>query len=282
MLLAFISAVTSAGSVIVDKLLLTKERISINVLLTIGFILIAGITWFLTPFMGAVNWDLALLPNTLFLFFVMILLAISSNVLYYQGLQHQKVHRHELMMMLMPIVTILLAAIFYRENLDMRIFWLALTASVALLFARGQKEHFFSDRGSYDTFLAVILLSAETIVIRELLYSFTPVALYAVRTLILAIFFMFYYRPPYSRISIKHWWMIAGSALLGVILMLTRYYSFAELGIIYTMLVLIISPMIVYFVSWEMLNERIRPRVLVAAVIILTCVTLASTLMFNG
>lgn len=282
MLLAFISAITSAGSVIVDKWLLTRERLSIGVMLSIGFLLIAGITLFLTPFFGAVDWDQALLPNTLFLLFIMIILAIASNVLYYQGLQQQKVHRHELMMMLMPLMTILLAAVFYRENLDMRIFWLALTASVALLFAKGQKEHFFTDRGSYDTFLAVILLSAESIVIRELLYSFTPVALYSVRTLIIAVFFIFYYRPPYSRVSIKHWWMIAGSALLGVILMLTRYYSFAELGIIYTMLILIISPMIVYFASWEMLNEKIRPRVLVAAVIILTCVTLASALIFTG
>jgi len=282
MLLAFISAITSAGSVIVDKLLLTKEKLSVGTFLPIGFILVAGITWFLTPFMGSVDWDLALLPNTLFLLFIMIILAIASNVLYYQGLQHQKVHRHELMMMLMPLVTILLAAVFYRENLDMRVFWLALTASVALLFAKGQKEHFFTDRGSYDTFLAVILLSAEAIVIRELLYSFTPVALYAIRTLIIAVFFMFYYRPQYSRVSIRHWWMIAGSAALGVVLMLTRYYAFAELGIIYTMLILIISPMIVYFASWEMLNEKIRPRVLVAAVIILSCVTLATALMFTG
>ncbi|MEX2361776.1 MAG: EamA family transporter [Patescibacteria group bacterium] len=281
MILAFISALASAGGVIVDKLLLTKQRISVPVLLTIGFILIAGITAILTPFLGAVDWDLALLPNSLFLLFIMVILAISSNVLYYEGLQQQKVHRHELMMMLAPVITILLAAVFYRESLDIRIFWLGMIASVALLFAKGQKEHFFLDRGSYNTFLAVVLLSAESIVIRELLYSYTPVALYAIRTAILAGFFMLYYRPRYSAVTISHWWMIAGSSLLGVILMLTRYYAFAELGIIYTMLVLVISPMIVYFASWEMLNERIRPRVLVAAVVILTCVTLASTILFN-
>ncbi|MEX1051910.1 MAG: EamA family transporter [Patescibacteria group bacterium] len=282
MLLAFVSAIASAGSVIYDKWLLTRERLSISVMLSIGFVLVAGITMFLTPFFGAVDWDLALLPNSLFLLFIMIILAMAWNVLYYQGLQKQKVHDHELMMMLAPVLTILLAAVFYQEDLDMRVFWLAIIASVALLFAKGQKEHFFLNQNSYNTFLAVVLLSAESIVIRELLYSYTPVALYAVRTVILAVFFMLYYRPRSSQMSIRHWWMIAGSALLGVILMLTRYYAFAETGIIYTMLVLVISPMIVYFASWEMLHEKIRPRVLIAAVVILTCVTLATTIIFSG
>ena len=282
MLLAFISAIASAGSVIVDKWLLTRERLSIGTMLSIGFFLVAGITLLLTPFFGAIDWDLALLPNSLFLLFIMVILAMAWNVLYYQGLQKQKVHDHELMMMLAPVLTILLAAIFYQEELDMRVFWLAIVASVTLLFAKGQKEHFFLNQNSYNTFLAVVLLSAESIVIRELLFSYTPVALYAVRTIVLAVFFMLYYRPRSSQMSIRHWWMIAGSALLGVILMLTRYYSFAETGIIYTMLVLVISPMIVYFASWEMLHEKIRPRILIAAVVILTCVTLATTIIFGS
>jgi drug/metabolite transporter (DMT)-like permease len=282
MLVAFVSALASAGSVIYDKWLLTRERLSIGVMLSIGFVLVAAITMFFVPFLGAIDWDLALLPNSLFLLFIMIILAMAWNVLYYQGLQKQTAHDHELMMMLAPVLTILLAAVFYQEELDMRVFWLAIVASVALLFAKGEKEHFFLNQSSYNTFLAVVLLSAESIVIRELLYSYTPVALYAVRTVVLAVFFMLYYRPRSSQLSIRHWWMIAGSALLGVILMLTRYYAFAETGIIYTMLILVISPMIVYFASWEMLHEKIRPRILIAAVVILTCVTLATALIFNG
>ncbi len=282
MLLAFISALASAGSVIYDKWLLTRERLSISALLAIGFLLIAGMALILTPFLGAIDWDLALLPNTLFLLLLMVVLATAWNVLYYQGLQKQQVHDHELMMMLAPVLTILLAAIFYQEELDMRVFWLAMAASVALLFAKGKKEHFFLNQSSYNTFLAVVLLSTETIVIRELLYTYTPVALYAVRTALLAIFFMLYYRPRYSQVSLRHWWMIAGSSLLGIILMLTRYYSFAETGIIYTMLILVISPMIVYFASWEMLHEKIRPRILIAAVVILTCVTLATAIIVGG
>lgn len=281
MLLAFISAISSASSVIIDKVLLTRQRIPLGVLLTIGFILVSGLSLMIFPFFGRIDWDIALLPNSLFLIFLMAILALSWNVLYYQGLKKEKVHNHELMMMLAPLMTIVLAAAFFPEDLDMRVFGLALIASFALIFAKGKKEHFFPDKNSYNTFLAVILLSAETIVIRELLYSYTPVALYTVRAIILATFFMIYYRPRYSRVTIKHWWMIAGSAAIGFILMLTRYYALADLGIIYTMLILIISPMIVYFFSWELLNEKIRPRVLIAAVVVLTCVTLATFLSFG-
>lgn len=276
MLVAFISAFASAGSTLIDKLILTKRRVPIGVLLPIGFILIAGISLFLVPFLGRVDWEIALMPNSLFLLAMMIVLALAWNVLYFQGLQKEKMHQHELMMMLVPLITIILAAVFWPQEFNRTIFILALIASVALVFAKGQKEHFFLDKDSYNTFLAAILIAMETIIIRELLYFYTPVAIFSVRAIILAIFFMFYYRPRYSKVSIRNWWAIAGSASVAVVLVLTRYYALAEIGVIYTMLVLVLAPMIVYFFSWELLNEKIKPRVLIASVVILTCVALAT------
>lgn len=281
MLSAVLSALAQGLGLVSDKIALSRDRISLKVFLPILFIFLFGLTLILVPAFGRLDSTVALLPNTLFLVFLMVVMAIASNALYYEGIQRKEMHHHELMMMLLPIVTIVLAAVFYPENLDWRVFILAVVASLALIFAKGQKEHFFVDQTSYNTFLAVILMAGESIVIRELLFSFTPVMLYAIRTFFIALFFFFYYKPKYNQVSTKHWWLIFASAVLGVIQVVGRYYAYSELGIIYTTMLTALAPIVVFLASWEILHEKIKARVVLAAIIILTCVTVATAFAFG-
>lgn len=274
MVAAILSAVSNAFELVVDKTILTKERVTLRVFLPILFILLFLFTLVLVPWLGHVDWQVVFLTNTMFLTFLMVVLAIAWNVLLYQSIQREKVHQHEMVMMLTPLVTIVLAAIFYPEELNTKVLILALLASVTLFFAKGQKEHFFIDRNSYNTLLGVILMSAETMIVRELLFSYTPVALYAIRTAFLALFFAFYYRPRYGGVSKKHWSLISVSAFVGVVQMIAKYYAFSEFGIVLTTLITILSPIIVFFFSWEVLHERIKPRMVIASLIILACVVL--------
>ncbi len=281
MLAAIISSIANAGSLITDKIALSREQISLKVFLPILFIFLFGFTLILVPMLGRFDTSVALLPSTLFLVFLMIILAVASNALYYEGVQKNKIHHHEIMMMLLPLFTVVLAAIFFPENFDLRIFGLAFVASLALIFAKGSKEHFFIDKDSYNTFLAVILMAAEAIVAKELLYSFSPVALYAIRTLFIAVFFIFYYQPRYSTVKLGHWWIIAGCAVIGVVTVIAQYYAYSSLGIIYTTLVAALAPIIVFLASWEILHEKIKPRVVIAAMVILACVVVATVLQFG-
>jgi drug/metabolite transporter (DMT)-like permease len=124
-------------------------------------------------------------------------------------------------------------------------------------------------------------MSAENIIFRELLYSYTPVALYAIRTFILACFFMAYYSPRYRQVSARHWWLIAGSAFLGVIGMVGKLYAFSEIGVIYTTLIGLLAPLLVFFASWGVFHERMRARIVVAALVILVVVSWATVLTFT-
>jgi len=281
MLSALISAIASGTGTIWDKIILSRERVTLRVFLPLVFVFLFAFTLILMPFFGSVDWEILLLPNTLFLVLLMIVIAVASNVLFYQSVQRDKIHHHEMVMMVAPLITVMLAAIFFPEEFDSKVFLLALVSSLALIWAKGKKEHWLGSPATYNAFLAVVLMATESIIIRDLLYSFTPVALYGLRTLVIAVFFYAYYRPHYNQVTIKHWWMIAFSALLGVILMLGRYYAFAELGIIYTTLVAILAPVIVFFGSWEILHEKIRPRMILASIIILACVTWATVISFG-
>lgn len=282
MLLALISAVTNGIGLIWDKIILSRERVTLRVFLPVVFVFLFAFTLILVPWFGRFDLSAALLPNSLFLLFLMVVIAVAWNVLFYQSIQRETAHQHELVVMMSPLITILLAAIFFPEEFNGAVFILALIASAALLFAKMTREHQIFSRTSYNTFLGVILMSTETIIIRELLYTYNPVALYAIRTLMLALFFTAYYRPRYNQISTKHWSMLALSGLFGVVIMLTRFFAFEQLGVIYTTLVAILAPVIVFFGSWEILHEKIRPRVVFASVVILICVSIATVMAFGG
>lgn len=281
MLAALISAFSGSIGLIYDKVILSRERIALRVYLPLVFVFLCGFTVLLVPTLGRIDLGIALLPNSLFLFFLMILMAIASNVLFYQSVQKERMYEHEMISMMAPLVTVILAAIFFPEERDMRIFLLALIASVALIFARSEKSHFLIDRQGYNLLLGIVLISAESIIFRELLYSYTPVALYAIRTFFLAVFFMAYYNPRYKQVSNKHWWMIAATAFLGAVSMIARLYAFDTIGVIHSMLIAVLSPLVIFFASWEVLHERIRARVVLAGIVILVAVSWATVLAFQ-
>lgn len=278
MLAALVSSIANASGLVLDKIILSQKRLGLKVFLPLTFLLLFIFTLVLTPHFGRIDWNIAGLTNELFLLFLMIIIAIAWNVMYFQSVQHEKVHQTELIMMFAPIVTIILATIFYPEELDKRILVLAIIASLALIFSKGTREHFFTGRTSYNTFLAVVLMSTEAILIRELLFSYTPVALYAVRTFFIALFFFFYYRPKRDQINQAPWLPIIGSSLFGLVTMLGKFYAFQSLGIVYTTLIMILGPIIVFLASWEILHEKIRPRMIVASLVVLACVALATVL----
>lgn len=276
MLFALISAITGAGALVADKLALSRIKIGINRYIPLLFLFLFAVTAVLVPSLGYVNWDVVFLPNMLFLVFLMIVVAIAWNVLFYQSLEKESVYEHEMITMTGPLVTILLAAVFFPEEFDGRIFIAGLIASVALIFARVEKRHLHVTKTTYNLFLAVILMSLESIIIRELLFSYSPVALYALRTFVLAVFFLSYYRPRWRQLNRHGWSLILISALLGAAQMLTRFYAFDALGVIFTTIVAVIGPIIVFFASWEILHERIRSRVIFSSAVILATVTFAT------
>lgn len=280
-LAALFSTIASAGGLVVDKILVGRRKMSLAVFLPLSFLFLFIFTAILTPLFGQVDWQVAGLTNSMFLVFLMVVIAVAWNALFYQSIQKEKIHNHELIMMLGPLMTVVLAAVFFPENFDQRVFYLALIASFALIFAKGQKEHFFVDKTSYNTFLGVILMSTESIIIRELLYSYSPVALYAIRTFFIALFFFIYYRPKLDNLNSSALGLVMFSSLFGLISMLGRFYAFQEVGIIYTTLIAILGPILVFLASWEILHEKIKPRVIFSALIILACVVIATVLSFG-
>ncbi len=232
------------------------------------------------PFLGHI--DLAIFrPYYLVIFLLMIGTAIVWNIFYYKGAQEEKVHEFELIIMFQPLLTILLAAMFVEKNTNIHMLIAALLASLALIISHIRKKHFEISAAGWGLIIAVVFMSIEIILQKILLEVLSPAALYFVRTGIIFIFFMFFYGPQIRQVASTNALLILSTSALGVVQMITKFYGFKSYGVIYTSLILILSPILVYIISTILLHERLKARTIISGAVILGCIIYATFFNFK-
>jgi len=272
-----IAALSQVGNTFIDKIVLTRRQVSLRVFVPLLFLFLFLLCAILFPFFGTIS-PTIFTPYYLLIFFLMLLTAIVWNIFYYRGLQSEKVNEFELIIMFQPLFTIILATVFLRGEQSIHVVLASIVAAIALILSHIQKKHLEFSAGAINLILAVIFMSVELILIKVLLAVFSPVALYTIRTAILFIFFYFYYRPELFRVSNTNILLVLSSAALGVLQMVAKMYGFEKYGVVYTSLILIAAPLMIYFFSTLFLHEKIKPRILIAALVILICIVYATVL----
>ena len=274
---SFIAALMQAGNVVIDKVILTRRQVAVHVFVPILFLFLFLLTAVLYPFLGHMSPAVFEVKN-LVLFGLMILFALVWNFFYYRGIQSEKVQEFEIFLMFQPLITILMAGVFLRSELNIHVFLAALVASIFLILAQMNSAHIELKRGAICMITAVVFMSAELITIRVLLNYFSPVALYAVRTGVISLFFYIYYHPKMLRVSSVNIGWIFLAAFFGISQMILKFYGFERYGVVYTSLVLIIAPLLVYFASIVFFHEKWKARTFVSALVILGCIVYATVL----
>lgn len=249
----------------------------LHVYIPVLFMFLFLLTGILMPPLGRISSDI-FHPYYLIIFFLMIATAIVWNIFYYKGAQEEKVHEFELIIMFQPLLTILLAAMFIEKNTNIHMLIAALLASVALVFSHIRKKHFELSAAGWGLIIAVVFMSIEVILQKIMLNVLSPVSLYFIRTGIVFIFFVLFYRPHIRQVASTNALLIVATSALGVIQMVTKFYGFESFGVIYTSMILILSPILVYIVSTIALHERLKTRTIISALIILGCIVYATLL----
>jgi drug/metabolite transporter (DMT)-like permease len=276
MLELIISALSNTAGIINDKFILTRQRTSIRDFTPALFLFLFLGSAIAAPFLGWLDVEQLLRPLNIFLFLLMIGIAISWNYFYYQGLKKEKVNDFQLIILSAPLATIILSTIFLPAERHFNIIIPAVVASLALIFSHFEKEHLKFDLYSKQLILAVILMGAEAVLNKKLLDFIEPSLLYLLRTGFIFIAFAMFFKPNLKLMANKHIGFIAISGILGVVYMVTRFYGFQEYGVIFTTLILILSPILVYLASAVVLHEKIKTKNIIATIVILACIIYAS------
>lgn len=272
MLAGLIATITQALGVTLDKAVLSYRKVPTKDFIPIVFFFLCLFTLPLLFIVGGLNWHYFWNIKYIFLYLLMVMVAIIWNVLYYQGVRSEKVQEFELILMLNPLLVILLAAFFFPVERNPQIFVAALIASLALIFAHLKKEHLVFSREAVGLIFCVILMSVETIIHRYLLNIFSPAALYFSRTLILLIFFATYCRPNFLSINRVSLGLIALNGFLGMIQFVARFYGYRDAGVIITTLILTIAPILIYLIAYLYFKEKVQKRMIIAGAVIIVCI----------
>lgn len=269
-LIPLISALATATHTIIDKVILSRQKMDYRAFTIITFIYIFLIMLLLSPFL--LNYlDLSLLRDVRFFLPVLMVavLAATYNVLFFHGLKLEKVYESQLFAMSIPLFTVLIVSIFYASERHPLILGAALVASLALVWSHLRKGAFKIGKGSLMILSAAFLIGLEAVLLKSLLTVFEPFSMYFVRVLFASIILLAYYRPKFKPLPVKH----HGFLFLVSFLMFTQFYfmfiGYALYGVNYTTLILTSIPIFVYFFDWVFLKEKIKPKVLLAAAIIL-------------
>lgn len=272
MIEVIIASIGYAGGVISDKFALSKYRVPVMRFVPLLFIFLATVTAVFLPRWGDIDYTHLFEWRPILLFALMIVVAVVWNIYYYQGIQKEDLHEFELIMLLSPLFTILLATIFLPTERKFSVLIPAIIASGALLATRLRGHHFSSGKTAWRTALAMVLMSFESILIKEMLTYFSPVSLYFVRTSIIAIVFLILYRPKLLSMPMNAFALTILSAIFGVVQMVLKFYGFSSLGVIETTMILVLGPFIVYILSSKMFHEPFYKRDIAAAAVAVLCI----------
>jgi len=284
-LIPFIAALSSAVGVILNKIVLSSQKVGHRPFVIFLFFSLFAMSGLLYPFGGKIEARAFSSPYLLLLLLV-ILIATVYNIIFYHALEKEKVLEWELIVMLAPLATILLASVFLRVERNLGVFLAGLVASAALIGSHLKRLHLQFDNFQRKLLFYLILYPAEAILIKELLFLYSPVALYMVRTLGVAVALSIWYyllAPVFCnepKPSFKKWtkknllWCLAISAL-AVLQMVLTYYGYWHFGIVFTTIVLTLGPILTYIATVLILKERLKKRIILAAVVILACIIYA-------
>lgn len=220
-------------------------------------------------------------PEALSLYYIIIgiLMIISAslwNILLSQALQKEKVIEFELIQMLQPLFTIFLGSLIFSSERSIYILPVAIVASIALIIAHIKRHHIYFDKYCRYLLWAVVLMSVEMIFIKILLSVYSPVALYMFRTFFVVLAMWIILRPTFKTIDTKKIFTMIGTAALAVIQMVLFYTAINSEGLVFTTLILILSPILIYLFAICVYKEKITFRIAFSFLVIIICILFVS------
>lgn len=268
--LPLLAAFMEAADDVLDKYLLSYRHVGHRQFIILLFLFLATFSWLLVPFFGRVDLSHALEGRSLGLLAALLALAIPHNIFLYQGIEKERIQNYELIVMFTPFAVMLASAIFLPEERDPRVLLPGIIGASGFVFGHLRQHHLILDIFQIRLIGYLITFALEAVVTRLLLDIYNPVVLYAIRTsLLLPLFYLGFRAPSFSRLHALDFLGIFVSAIASLFFMLSLYTAYLRLGIVFTEIGLLLSPILVFFFAREFLHERFTRRKLAAFLIIL-------------
>lgn len=269
------AALIFAIAMVWDKYNLRRFRFDPKTYTNLVFIYLTIFAGLVSSFTFRVDWPL-LTVNIKLAAVGLVGMAFLWNKLYYYFQSKETLQDFEVMNLVVPAVTALLAAAVFPAERHV-VVYLAVAISLGALYLSRLGVH-HTRYNNYSRLVGVLILAmaTEAVLRKVVLVAVDPATLYFGRTAVVTVLLYIFYRPtswPKEKIA---WFSALVPACLGATAMILMFYGYSQLGLVMTTLVFGLSPMFVYFMDSLVLREKIHPKNIWATIVIVAAIILAT------
>jgi len=275
-LFPIIAAILQAGSLTLDKVILSIRRVNFKTYTGVSFPLIFIITlaiFFI--FRPPLSFDL-LAGNLWWLLVISIGMTIATNLIFYRALDGDHLGEIQTIDLLRNIPIIIFVSFVFADERNFAVIIPALIASIAVIWSHWERHRF--KIAKYTLFFLIWSLATASVgalISKILLAHWNPISLELVRSGVMALILGPLFFKHASKISLKTFIFLLATNILTSIAWILFYFSYQRSGVIYTVLIFSVQPLLVYLASVFFLKERVQRKKAIAFVIVLLSIGIA-------
>lgn len=279
--LPVLGALALASAIIFQKMVLVRKRVDIKLYHILEFF---SILLAMLPFIYFF-WRLdteAFLPKNIFILFLVIIFSILANLFTFYSMKWEKISNIEPAKVLEPLFVIILAIFFsyivkgdmFDRNLNVII--PAFIAGFALIFSHIEKHHLSFNKYFIAAILGSFFFALELVISRLILDYYSPITFYFARCTAVLALSLIIFRPKLIKLQTKVKFQVIAIGILLVLMRIIVYYGYVNLGVIFTTLMIMLSPVFIYLFAFIFLKEKLKIKNIISAAVIVLSVLYAT------
>lgn len=270
------AAVLQAASYTLDKVVLSVKKITYRTYVGISFPLIFFITLIIF-FIFRPPLSLSLFSGKfLYLILLSAVLSIITNLIFYRALDSEKLSEIETLSLAGNITLIIFTSFIFASERNILVIFLTLIASSSVVWAHWRKDHLqIAKKTKLYLFWAILISPFMAIINKIILTAWNPISLELVRTGLVALVLGPLFLRYEKKASLNAFLLLIATNALTTVAWILYFFSFQKFGIIQTVLIFSLQPLLVYFTSIFLLKEKLHWKKFVSFLIILVSIAIS-------
>ena len=280
MYIPILGALALSVGTILEKVVLKVKKINIKFYQTASFFAIVLACLPLAYFFWRIDYSSALQLKNILIFAGVVLFSIIANLFVFYSLKWEKVTNLEPARILEPLFVVLLALIlsfFFKEfDRNLNVIVPAIIASVALVFPHIKKHHLKFNKYFIAAIFGSFFFALELVLSNFILPFYSAITFYFLRCSAIFLVSLLIFRPKLKPLKDKKIpVLIFATGAVWVAYRMALYFGYIKYGVTLTTLIIMLSPVFIYFIANRFLKEKLNWKNIISSLIIIGCVIYA-------
>lgn len=268
-LFPILAALLQSCSFTLDKIILEIKGVNFKTYTGVSFPLIFLVNliifWIVKP-----EFSMEILSGTWIFVALSILMTLVTNIMFYRALDDDRLEEIDMLHLLNVFPVILFTSLIFTEERNFFVIIPALISSAAIVWSHWDHHHFKIAKHTLPYLIWSLLMAPFGAPISKvLLEAWNPISLEVLRTGVLALILGLMFFKQVEKIEFRTFLILVLTNILTSFAWIFFYYSYQQSGVIFTILIFSIQPLLVYFSSVVFLKEPLKWKRALAFFIVL-------------